>query len=285
MAAPLFTIHHKGLRLDIDIANIDDIRPHEETSPPLVEKMMERIRNDGYAKHPIIVDKRTLTILDGTHRFAALKELGCKWVPVCLVNYKSHQIRLSNWYRTISDLKTEDQLFKVLKSLRLSMAKTTQRAAESAVRSRRAPASILTSQDSFIVKSKPMDIRRQYRLVEQIEDVARKVGATIGYGAPEDARHALSSGAIDAVIVVPQIDKKSVVTIASKRQVFARKATRHIIPARPLNLFIPLEILRTPNPAVVRAQLKELFRKKHLKHLPSGSTVGGRSYEEDVYVF
>lgn len=285
MAAPLVTIHHRDLRFDIDIANTNAIRPHEEALPSLVDKMMKRIHNDGYVKHPVIVDKKTLVILDGTHRFVALKRLGCKWVPVCLVNYKSPQIHLSSWYRTISDLKTENQLPKILKSLGVGITKTTQKAAESAVGSKLVPASILTSQSGFIVNSKPMDIRRQYDLVKRIEEATRKAGATIEYATPEDAKHALNNGTIDAVIVVPQIDKKSVITVASKKQFFARKATRHIIPARPLNLFIPLEILRNRNLTVIRAKLKELFRKKHLKHLPPGSTVGGRSYEEDVYVF
>lgn len=285
MPPPLITIHHKNLRLEIDVVSVEDLHPHEESLQPLIKKLMERINQDQFIKHPIMADKKTLTILDGAHRLVALKNLSCKWIPVCLVNYQNPKIRVSSWYRTIANLKQEGWLPTILRKLQLKVAETTQKEAEEAVRSGNAPAAFLTRQNGFIIKSKPMNFRQRYNLVKRIEEAVIETGATINYNPPNDAGSFLKRGIVDAIIVVPQISKKLVVEATLKKKVFARKATRHIIPARPLNLTIALSLLKTQDLAQIRMQLTEHLRKKRLKHLPAGSTVGGRTYEEDVYVF
>lgn len=285
MPPPLITIHHKNLRLDIDVVNIEDLHPHEEIAQPIVNKLMERINQDRFIKHPIMADKNTFTILDGTHRLVALKNLGCKWIPVCLVNYKNPKIRVSSWYRTITNLKEEGVLPAILRQLKLKFVETTQKEAEKTVRSGNAPASILTRQKGFIIKSKLMTLRQRYILIRRIEEAAIAAGATVNYNKPDDAKSLLKKGSVEAIIVVPQVSKEAVVDAALNKKVFARKATRHVIPARPLNLTITLSILKNQNLAQIRKQLTKLLRQKRLKHLPAGSTVGGRTYEEDVYTF
>jgi hypothetical protein len=264
---------------------VDELHPHEETLQPIVNKLMERIKQDQVIKHPIIVDKHTLTILDGTHRLAALKKLNCKWIPACLVNYKSPKIRVSSWYRTITNLKQECGLPKILRQLQLKVIATTQKEAEETVRSGNAPASVITRQKGFIIKSKLMTLRNRYNLVRRLEEAAIDAGATINYNTPDDAKAFLKKGIAEAIIVVPKVSKEEVITAALNKRVFARKATRHIIPARPLNLAIALSILKNRTLAQVREKLTKLLHEKHLKHLPAGSTVGGRTYEEEVYLF
>jgi len=282
---PLITIHHKSLRLDIDVIRAEELHPHEEILQPIVNKLMERLTQDQFIKHPLMVDKNTLTVLDGAHRLVALKKLGCKWIPVCLVNYKSPKIRVSSWYRTIANLRQECGLPIILGQLQLKAVETTQKEAEEAVRSGNAPAAILTRQNGFIIKSKLMTLRQRYTLVRRLEEAAIEGGATINYNTPDDAKSFLKKGIAEAIIVVPQVSKEAVVEAALNEKVFASKATRHVIPARPLNLAIALSILKSQNLAKVRKQLTELLRQKRLKHLPAGSTVGGRTYEEDVYLF
>lgn len=282
---PLITIRHKGLTLEIAVIKADELHPHEETLQPIVNKLMERIKQDQFIKHPIIVDKNTLTVLDGTHRLVALKNLDCKWIPVCLVNYKNPKIRVNSWYRTIANLKQECELPFIFKQLQLKVIETTQKEAEETVRSGNAPASIITKQTGFLIKSKLMTLRNRYNIVRRLEEAAIDAGATINYNTPDDAKSFLKKGIVEAIIVVPKVSKEAVVAAALNNRVFARKATRHIIPARPLNLAIALSILKNRNLAQVRKKLIELLHQKRLKHLPAGSTVGGRTYEEEVYLF
>lgn len=262
MPPPLITIHHKNLRLAIDVVSIRYLHSHEEILQPLLNKLMERIKQDQFIKHPIIVDEDTLTILDGVHRLVALKNLGYKWIPICLVNYKNPKIRVSCWYRTISNLKQEGGLPILLGQLQLKAIETTQKAAEEAVKSGNAPVAILTRQNGSVIKSKPMTLRQQYNLVKRIEEA----GATINYNKPDDAKSFLKKGIVDAVIVVPQVNKEAVVDAALKKKVFARKTTRHVIPGRPLSLTIPLSFLKNQNLAQIRMHLTELLRQKRLKH-------------------
>ena len=59
--------------------------------------MEGRIKSDKVLKKPIIVDKNTNVVLDGHHRLIALKELGCKKIPVIFVNYGSRKIKVFSW--------------------------------------------------------------------------------------------------------------------------------------------------------------------------------------------
>jgi len=281
----LYRIHHKKLELDIALADVRKLYPHEETSPEFVDKLMKRMKKDGYVKHPVLIDRNTQVILDGTHRFMALKKLGCRWLPVCLMDYENPAIRIDRWYRTVANLKSEKQLFDVLKRLKLNFSEVGKKTAESAVKSGSAPTAILTKQNSFTVKSKPLSLRQKYGLIKRIEETLKKTGVIVEYKYPSDAKSSLKNGLIDAVIVVPQIDKRLVVKVALARKVFTRKATRHIIPARILNVYIPLYILKNKNLADANAQVTKLLREKKPKFLPAGSVVGGRKYEEEVYIF
>jgi ParB-like chromosome segregation protein Spo0J len=60
------------------------LRQHEKINDRHVEELVCQIAQDGCVRDPIIVDKRTLIILDGHHRFNALKKLGLVRIPVCL---------------------------------------------------------------------------------------------------------------------------------------------------------------------------------------------------------
>lgn len=74
------------------ILPIELLRPHEQTSRGVVDQLAEEIRRDGFLKKAILVDKETLTVLDGHHRIEALRKLGCRRVPCLLIDYLSPRI-------------------------------------------------------------------------------------------------------------------------------------------------------------------------------------------------
>ena len=63
------------------------LKPHEAVIESLVNVQIKDILACGYIKYPIVVDARTLTILDGHHRVETLKRLGIGYVPAFLVDY------------------------------------------------------------------------------------------------------------------------------------------------------------------------------------------------------
>lgn len=70
----------------IALLPIDALKPHEKGSPLYLRLLEQEILQDGVLKYPIIVDKESKVILDGMHRWLALKKLGCKLIPVLLVD-------------------------------------------------------------------------------------------------------------------------------------------------------------------------------------------------------
>ena len=74
--------------------------------------------------------------------------------------------------------------------------------------------------------------------------------------------------------------------IATAGHVFAHKTTRHMIPARPLNVHVPLEWLKEKIPlAKVNRMLERALKEKKTERLPPGSVWKGRRYEEETIVF
>jgi len=64
---------------------IDELKPHEKGSPLYLEFLKKEILKDGVLKYPVIADEETRVILDGMHRWLALKSLGYKYIPTLLV--------------------------------------------------------------------------------------------------------------------------------------------------------------------------------------------------------
>jgi len=72
--------------LKICLLPIDDLKPHEKGSPVYLELLRQEILKDGVLKYPIIADEKTHVILDGMHRWLAIKSLGYTLMPVMLVD-------------------------------------------------------------------------------------------------------------------------------------------------------------------------------------------------------
>ena len=82
---------------DIVFIKIEELREHEEIRPDYLEELKNEIISDGILKMPIAVDKNTYIILDGHHRLHALRKMGCKKIPVILVDYQSQEVQVVTW--------------------------------------------------------------------------------------------------------------------------------------------------------------------------------------------
>jgi ParB-like chromosome segregation protein Spo0J len=80
-----------------ELLDIDLLHCHEEIQQPLLERVMEQIREDGYVKKPILVADKVWVILDGHHRYEALRRLGCRRVPAYVIDYFSEVVDLTLW--------------------------------------------------------------------------------------------------------------------------------------------------------------------------------------------
>lgn len=76
-----------ALRTAFALIELTALLRHEETLPSHLAELTDEIARDGELRCPILVDRRSLVILDGHHRARALKNLGCVLAPVYLVDY------------------------------------------------------------------------------------------------------------------------------------------------------------------------------------------------------
>lgn len=83
---------------DVEIVRLNDLKHHEEIHNDHRDELLSEIKKDGFVKNPIIVDKRSMIILDGHHRATILEELGYTSIPVCFVDYDNDaQVQVGSW--------------------------------------------------------------------------------------------------------------------------------------------------------------------------------------------
>lgn len=277
-----YLISHPRLELEIKLEEIEKLYIHEEIIPEIVEWLSSEIKRGTY-KHPVIVDKETLVVLDGMHRVAALQHLRYKLIPVCLLNYNNPYITVRSWFRTIENgQKTGESVRKDLES-GYNLQEIANNELKRKIYDREVIIGIVTSRKCYGISGKIESIKKTYGYTKQLERDLRSVGYKIGYETESDAVNKVKSGEALAAIIAPRITKRDVVTTALSGEVFVHKATRHVIPTRPLFVNVPIEWLNMGSKEANKLLLEHLSKKK-LRRLPSGQTLD-RRYKEELYVF
>jgi len=111
------TILSEKPNLKIVLMPIDELKPHEKGSPIYLELLKQEILRDGILKYPIIADEKTCVILDGMHRWLALKSLGYSLMPVILIDaFQNPKVRVGRRriHRYVSDPDKEITIEKVI---------------------------------------------------------------------------------------------------------------------------------------------------------------------------
>lgn len=92
-----------------ELVDIRLLHSHEQVEADLFERTLEEIKRDGYLKKPILVSRDDYVILDGHHRYEALRALGCRRVPAYVIDYFSDAVQLGTWPdATVKDVTKEE---------------------------------------------------------------------------------------------------------------------------------------------------------------------------------
>ncbi len=285
MSKQTFTIKHSSISLEIRLEEIEKLHIHEEVIPETLRMLTDAIRSENYLKHPVIVDLNTLVVLDGMHRLAATKKLGCRFIPVCLVNYENPHITVGCWYRVVNHPLGFYRLVESVGQLGYALEECQREKARKLVDERKATTSVISKSRCFAVYGRQETIKETYDAIKRIELKLQSEGCSIRYETDNDAQEKVSSGKALSMLIVPKVSKNDVVKVALKGEVFAHKTTRHVIPVRPLFVNVPLELLcgelsfKRANDALMK-----ILSKKEVECLPAGQVLD-RRYEEELYVF
>ena len=285
MSIEAFPIIHPNIRLEIRLEKVEKLHIHEEVIPDILRRLTEDIRADGYFKHPVIVDSKTLVVLDGMHRVAAAENLGCRFIPVCLVEYDNPHIKVGCWFRVVNHSSNLEKLVRSVRELGFTVEECQKETAHKLVNERKAATAIVSRSRCFVVYGPQKNIREIYDAIKQIESKLRSEGYSIGYDTESDAQDKVSSGKTLSMLMTPKVSKKDVVTVALRGEVFAHKTTRHVIPVRPLFVNVSLEWLQgTLSLKKANKILVKHLSKKQITRLPPGQILD-RRYEEELYIF
>ena len=274
-----YSITDARIPILITLKKTSDLKPHEETIPQELKKLVKALQDNPVLRHPIIADKQTGIVLDGTHRLAAVKQLKCNFIPAALVDYNDPKIVIERWFRLFSGSRVtrfEDEL------RQLDLREINNAECETGLLERRWYATI---ERQGFCGAFPRQHTTPYETVRdsyKIEVAARKKKVKTTY---QDTKSLDSEDRTSLVMSMIRIFKDEVVETVSQGKLFPPKSTRHLVPSRPLGGGVPLEWLQKSD--YVQAQLRyhEFIQSRKVTRLPEGSRVGSRRYLEEVFFF
>ncbi|MBW2082682.1 MAG: hypothetical protein JRI39_06225 [Deltaproteobacteria bacterium] len=265
----MFVIQTKDLKLILEAAPVSSLRTHERVIPEAAEKLLLQLKNWAHLHNPIICGTNNI-ILDGHHRTFAFKKLGFLFIPVCKIDYMHKDTQVRCWFRLLTNVKDINLLVEVFRG-HGAIVKPVGSKEELKQELDRSPLSFGLQQ------------------VEKIQTKIRGEGINTEYVPCEVAEERnFCNGLSDREVVVwtPQISKEMVEDAVKQNRCFAPKTTRHVIPARPINVNVPISWFREDTSLEeLDKRFTQFLKSKTLMRLPPGQTIDGRYYEEELFVF
>lgn len=284
-----YVIHHPLIDLEIALVELHKLVIHEEILPRFLDQLVNNIRSRQLLMHPIIVDRQYFIVLDGMHRIAALQKLGCRFIPVCLIDYQNPHVAIGSWFRVIhSSLSKQD--VRALLSQQYHLKEQNRDKAQNLVENRQALAALILASKCYTLHCTHADSHEEsiqdiYHEIQNIESSLQKNQFSITYETDTDAFIRLTATDSTPILQTPTVRKSEVVAAALRNQLFNHKTTRHMIPLRPMFLNIPLEWLYSEaSPTAINQKLVRYLSTKSYRRYPPGH-VFDRRYDEELYVF
>ena len=111
--------------MEIVLVRVDELLPHEEIKPKNLEKMIKWVEKRGGFFEPLLVDKKTRTILDGHHRYNSALHFGLEKIPGIEVDYlDDDSIQVMAWPGKENMTVTKQSVLSTAKSGNLFPPKT-----------------------------------------------------------------------------------------------------------------------------------------------------------------
>lgn len=227
---------------DVRILPISSLKLHEMTVREQTEKMKGLLLASHFLKNPVIVERKSRVVLDGTHRIAALSELGYKNALCQLVDYSSPDVKVGAWHpyfhtqnafgavAGITSCKeaTYPEGMRLVKSSRAAfllayLEGRKKKFLAVGISAKPLPANVLAARQSLIARALSQKHRLRY--------------------VSDEHWQAMLAGE-KAILVRRSFSKAEILSIAGSGRLLPPKATRHEIPVRILGANIPIGWLR-----------------------------------------
>ncbi len=275
-----YMLTFQGFEMVLEVAELHKLLPHEEILPASLEKLSNEIERDKILKHPIIVDRNSMIVLDGNHRTEAMKELGYSYIPICTVDYRNPLIEVKCWYRTIQGTRYESlaKAFQDFRDLDSDLDD-----ASKIVNS--INALVINSKEQALISDPYRNLPELYEALKEIEKELRDSGFKIDYASEEAATKGFLEGRFLAYIAMPPLTKEMIIEVAHLGRRFPCKTSRHIFFGRPMGINFPLAFLKNRSVTDANREFYLWISKKQIEQIPRRTAFEGRIYDESILLF
>jgi hypothetical protein len=247
---------------DLRMLPTDLLVPHEDCDPRRVEKLSLRVLEEGSLKNPPVVaavpnrgvasngaassgatQNQRYVVLDGANRTMSFAHLRIPHIVAQLVRYEDPGVILDTWYHVVSGM-DPDQFEGALSQLEgLRLEACSLEAARSALETEQALAYIVKGEGVRKVISttsrKPRNMAQLNTLVNIYKGRADIFRASNDIWEIQKPYYP----EIIALVIFPRLRPEDIMQAARDGEKVPSGITRHIIPARALNINIPIGIL------------------------------------------
>ncbi|MGM0663624.1 MAG: hypothetical protein ACQET7_05485 [Thermodesulfobacteriota bacterium] len=288
----MFSIEAGELTMHLEVVLVETLRTHEETLPHVADTLSLEFKNWARLQNPIIVERNNI-VLDGNHRTFVFKRLGFRYIPVCRIDYFSEHVGLRYWFRLFEGVRRMNGLRRIVQEMGGRLEPMPDRPSLAARLGADPLIMGVEHGESRAVLRFPFervcDGVSAYEALEHIQKRLVSDGARLEYVPCQTlaggmCRDRLSENTL--VIWTPHITKDMVIEAAGSGKLFAPKATRHLVGARPVNVNIPIRWFRENiSPEEMNERFAAFLRNKELRRFGPGQVINGRYYGEEIFVF
>ncbi|MBI2344151.1 MAG: ParB N-terminal domain-containing protein [Deltaproteobacteria bacterium] len=258
---------------------------HEGVVAAWVTQIASSLRDEGVMKNPIIVTKAGRAgrriVIDGMHRFAALRQLEIPDVAVYEIDYADDQITLGGW-DVLTFRPFQARTFLAHHFPRCRIETTRELAvAQRTVDARTALVAARDRRQTFYLPVPPRTISVEdcVREGRRLDDALDAEGYRPVYVADTLAHADFARTQATGLLIRPHYTKQEIIQRTLAGKLFPRKSTRHMIPGRPLRVDVGMALLRAPISLAAKNRLLD----EHLRWSYEADRI--RYYPESVFVF
>lgn len=267
--------------ITLRIVHVNDVMPHEEVDPLVVERLAERLRADGILRNPPVVAamEDRYIVLDGATRTSALRLMGVRDALVQIVDYAAEQIRLNSWHHLVQRTSPSELLTEIEAIHGVTVDRVDIKQAEHALAIRTILCYLLLRNGAAYAVRGAADLQTAVQQLNRIVHVYR--GKTEVFRSATTQLDLLLREYPDlsTIIVFPRYAPSEVMHLALNGAKLPMGITRHLIGGRALGANIPLARLASDEPLEEKNDWlsKWLVDKIHSRKV--------RFYQEPVFVF
>lgn len=232
---------------DLRVLETNALVTHEEHEPNRVARLAKRLLEEGKLKNPPVVakieDLDEYVVLDGANRSMAFQLAGIPHIVAQVVDYNDPNVVLDTWYHVVAGMSTEEFERGIHDIAGMDLVESTLQEARHALQREEAVAYIVCKsgvRQVIHAQGKPLTrMQILHRLVAVYRGKAEIFRASNDIWEIQEPYYPK----ITALVIFPTLKPEDILHAAINRYKIPAGITRHIIPARALNINIPIGIL------------------------------------------